>query len=91
MNELFINTYPWRFEGTVTKNFAAFVATYKLFELLIFSATYKNFDSRADFLQLVRWFTAQVDHNKNLLQKIFDCANQSGDLPALIDSLLIGF
>lgn len=91
VNELFINAYPWRFENTVTKNFAAFVTSYKVFELLIFSATCKGIDSRAELLQLVNWFTEQIDHNKNLLQKIFDCANQQDDLPALMDSLLIGF
>lgn len=91
VNELFINTYPWRFENTVTKNFAAFVTAYKVFELLMFSATCKGLDTRAELLQLVSWFLSQVDHNKYLMQKIFDCANQQDDLPALMDSLLIGF
>lgn len=91
VNELFINTYPWRFENTVTKNFAAFVTAYKVFELLMFSATCKGLDGRAELLQLVSWFLSQVDHNKYLMQKIFDCANQQDDLPALMDSLLIGF
>lgn len=89
VNELFINVYPWKFEDTVTKNFSAFVTAYKVFELLMFCATFKELDSRAELLQLVNWFASQIDHSENLRAKIFDCANQSDDFLELMDSLLI--
>ena len=88
VNELFINLYPWHLEDTIAKNFAVFVTTYKAFELMMFSATLKSFESRDDLLQLVDWFMGKIDHNGRILREIFDNLNQSDDILATMESLL---
>lgn len=73
VNELFLSCFPWRFQADFAKNFAVFVVTYKLFELLTFAAVQKNLCGRDELLQLVDWFANQTDHaaivNDDLLKQ----------------------
>lgn len=73
VNELFINCYPWRFsEESITKNFAIFLISYKIFELMLFTATQKGFSTKEDLLAFVDWFTTATDHNKALYKKFLE-------------------
>lgn len=73
LNDMFLNFYPWRFrEESVTKNFAVFLISYKIFELLLFTATQKKLDSKEDLLQFVNWFTLATTHNKALYKRFLE-------------------
>ena len=76
VNELFLTCFPWKFKESIAKNFGVFVAEYKIFELLAFSAVQKNLGNRTELLELVDWFATQKDHNnvfgKNFLDSLFD-------------------
>ncbi len=73
VNDLFINFYPWRFnEESITKNFAIFLISYKIFELMLFTATQKGFSTKEDLLTFVDWFTMATDHNKKLYKKFLE-------------------
>ncbi|MBD3879045.1 MAG: flagellin lysine-N-methylase [Quinella sp. 1Q5] len=87
VNELILNIFPWRFEGRLMQNFAAFVAEYKLFELMIFSATLKGSDKKA-LIELVGWFTTRFDHAGDYRQMIFEHFNGMDDPFDLMESLL---
>ncbi|MBR0103473.1 MAG: hypothetical protein IJQ01_08260, partial [Selenomonadaceae bacterium] len=87
VNELILNIYPWRFEGRLMQNFAAFVAEYKLFELITFSATLKSSDKQA-LIELVGWFTTRFDHTGEYKQMLFEHFNDVDDPFDLMESLL---
>lgn len=73
VNELFMSYYPWRFsEESITKNFAIFLISYKIFELILFTATQKGFSTKEDLLTFVDWFTIATDHNKSLYKKFLE-------------------
>lgn len=88
VNELFINVYPWKLTESINKNFAVLLTTYKLFELIIFSATIKGFDSRADLLRMVDWFTRKIDHGQDMQKKILEVFKDEDDAWDLIETLL---
>lgn len=88
VNEFFMNVYPWKLEGGVVKNFAVFLMTYKVFELIIFSATLKGFDSKEDLLGMVDWFTRKIDHNDELQKKILELLKDNEDSTVLLESLI---
>ena len=87
VNELILNIFPWRFEGRLMQNFAAFVAEYKLFELITFSATLKSSDKQA-LIELVGWFTTRFDHTGEYKQMTFEHFNDVDDPFDLMESLL---
>ena len=72
VNEIFLTCFPWKFKMSFAKNFGVFVAEYKIFELLTFSAAQKNLDGKDDLLKLVDWFTNQTDHGSDFNLKILD-------------------
>ena len=88
VNELFINIYPWRLEESFVKNYAVFVSTYKIFELIIFSATQKNFSSKENLLEIVDWFTLQNNHSVNFHKKILEHFKEADDIFPIMESLL---
>ncbi len=91
VNEFFMNVYPFRFaEENITKNFAVFMISYKIFELMMFSATQNGLTSEKDLLRLVDWFTAKMDHNKNLFDRFFDLLKGIDDTFLLMTLLLKG-
>lgn len=71
VNELFLMCVPWKFQAVAAKNFGVFVATYKLFELLLFAAAQKNF-GEDELLNLTVWFTRQTEHDDGFSQIILD-------------------
>lgn len=91
VNELFMYSYPWRFkEETITKNFAVFMISYKIFELIFFSAAQKDLTSKDDILKLVDWFTTRTDHNKSLYDRFFELLKGIDDTFLLMNCLLRG-
>ena len=72
VNELFMTGFPWKFQGGVAKNFGVFVAEYKLFELLAFSAAQQNLGDKDNLLKLTLWFTNQTNHNDDFGRIILD-------------------
>lgn len=91
VNEIFLNVYPWRFlDMSVTKNFAVFMTSYKIFELILFATTQKSFDGKDDILRLVDWFTSKTDHNGDILKRIFDLLKGVEDIFPLMNALLDG-
>ena len=87
VNELFLNIYPWRFEGRLMQNFAAFVAEFKLFELITFSATLKGSDKQT-LIELIGWFTTHFDHNDEYKQMPFELFHNMDDPFDMLESLL---
>ena len=69
------------------QNFAAFVAEYKLFELMIFSTTRTGSDKQA-LIELVGWFTTRFDHSGDYRQMLFEHFDGMDDPFDLMESLL---
>ena len=90
VNEIFIDLYPWNFADSITKSFALFLTTYKVFELLIFSATMAGLDSRDDLLKLINLFVTRIDHNKPFRDKILEQFKDDDDIFTLMGCLLHG-
>ena len=88
VNETLTTCLPWLHEGGVAKNFGVFVATYKLFELLMFAATRKNLCGKGELLQLVAWFTNQADHNQHFAKRILPCVPD--DIFSTLETFLTG-
>ena len=88
VNELFLNIYPWRFEGSIPQNFFVFAAEYKLFELIIFSAWLKNFDKK-NLIEVTGRFTTRFDHVGEYRQIIFEQC-KGADIFSIMESLLDG-
>ena len=86
VNELFLNCYPWRHEESVAKNFGVFVASYKLFELLIFAAEQQGFADDKDLIKFTHWFLSSADHNEVFVKKILELAPD--DILSAIETLL---
>lgn len=88
VNELFINVYPWKLNKSITKNFAVFLTTYKVFELIIFSAASKGLNRRADLIDLTEWFTRKIDHGTDLREKILAHFDGEDDMLNLLETLV---
>lgn len=90
INELLVNCYPWRFKESIVINYAMFITTYKIFELILFAATLKGLNSKGDLLKLTGWFDTRIVHSlgNDVHKKIF--AQIQVELPALMESLLSG-
>ena len=73
VNEIFANGCPWKFPVGIAKNFGLFVAQYKQFELLMFSATRQNLGDKDNLLALTSWFVGASDNNKNFAQVVLSC------------------
>ncbi len=87
VNELFLNIFPWKFDGSLAQNFATFVAEYKLFELVIFAAKLKLSDKQA-LIELVGWFTTRFDHSGDYKQIILNHCKGMDDPFDSMESLL---
>ena len=90
VHELFLNIYPWRFEGSLTQNFFAFAAEYKLFESITFSAYLKGFNDKNTLLDLVSWFTTRFDHVNEYKQRIFNFVKDKDEPFSMMESLFEG-
>lgn len=88
VNEFFLNICPWKFEGGVIKNFLVLLISYKVLELIIFSASLKGFDKKKDALFIVDCFTRIIDHDEELKKKILEFLKDRNDLFELTESLL---
>ncbi len=90
VNELFLSAFPWKFDGSLAQNFSAFALEYKLFELMIFSVSLKNFCGKKDFVETAGWFTTRFDHTKEFKKRIFSFAEKFYEPFALMSTLLEG-
>ena len=90
VNELFLNCYPWRFEGHIIKNYGVFVIKYKIFELTLLLAALKNPLRKADLISLADWFTTQFNHVEINQWRIFDYLQGKDDTFNLMNTLLEG-
>ncbi len=91
VNELFMNRYPYRFlNENIARNFAIFLISYKIFELILFAATHEGMTSKADLLDMVDWFTTKMDHAKALHDKFFELLKGIDDIFLLMTCLLKG-
>ena len=90
VNELFINCYPWRFDGSIIRNFGVFVIKYKIFELTLLLAALKNPLGEDKLIALADWFATQFDHVEVYHRQIFDYLRGREDVLDLMDSLLEG-
>ena len=88
VNEIFINVYPWRLNESIKKNFAVLLTTYKVFELIIFSAATKGLDTSRDLIGLVDWFSRKIDHGKDLQEKILAHFDGEVDTLNLLETLV---
>ncbi|MBQ6297300.1 MAG: flagellin lysine-N-methylase [Selenomonadaceae bacterium] len=89
VNELFMDHYPWRFnEESITKNFAIFLISYKIFELMMFTAAQKGFSAKEDLLTFVDWFTLATAHNKSLYKKFLELLKGIDNTYLLMRTLL---
>ncbi|MBR0261043.1 MAG: flagellin lysine-N-methylase [Selenomonadaceae bacterium] len=90
VNELFLNIFPWKFDGSIAQNFAAFVTEYKFFELTAFSVSLKGFAEKKDLIELAGWFTTRFDHTKEHKRNIFLFIEDKDEPFTLMESLLEG-
>jgi len=90
VNEIFMNTYPWRFKESMTKNFAVFLMTYKVFEMILFTRTLKGLANRDGLLNMITTFARRTDHNGKFGEEILSVFKDDDDLLNLMDSLLEG-
>ena len=88
VNEIFLNVCPWRFDGGIANNYAGFVTMFKVFELILFSTTLKDLDSRDNLLTLAGFLSSQINHSKHFQEKILASVKDFGDVFALMESLL---
>ena len=89
VNELFYSFYPWRFrEENITKNFAVFLISYKIFELITFATVHSGLDSKEDLLAMVDWFMTKTDHNTDLYKRFFKLLEGIDDTYLLMVTLL---
>lgn len=86
VNELFLNCYPWRHATSIAKNYGAFVAQYKFFELLVFAADKQGFTDNKDLIKFADWFAGFADHNNDFIKKILD--GVPDDILTAIETLL---
>ena len=90
VNEIFMNAYPWRFDDSMTKNFAVFLMTYKVFELTLFAATLKSLTNHDGLLNIITAFARRTDHNGKFGEEILALFKDDDDLFDLMESLLEG-
>ncbi|MBR0061927.1 MAG: hypothetical protein IJP68_10665, partial [Selenomonadaceae bacterium] len=90
VNELFINCYPFRFDGSIVRNFGVFVIKYKIFELTLFLAALKNPLGAGELIELTDWFATQFDHVEAYHRQIFEYLRGRDDALDLMESLLEG-
>lgn len=90
VNELFINCYPFRFDGSIIRNFGVFVIKYKIFELTFLLAALKNPLGESDLIALADWFATQFDHVEAYHRQIFEYLRGREDALDLMNSLLEG-
>ena len=89
VNEIFMHCYPRRFQNkTISNNFLVYLISYKVFEMFSFAAWQNNLADKENLLQLVVWYTTQLDHNKHLNERIFEYLEDNDDLFELMDTLL---
>lgn len=88
VNDLFLNCYPWRFTESIANNFAVFVTTCKIFELITFSLVHMGLDDEDTLLKFVGWFTTQTTHSVDVHPKIFHIVKKFDDPFELMGTLL---
>ena len=89
VNELFYSLYPWRFlDKDITKNFAIFLISYKIFEMMTFAAVQGGLNSKEDLLQMVDWFMSKTNHRRDLYERFFELLEGVDDTYLLMDILL---
>ena len=95
VNEFFLGLYPWRLVGSIAQNYGAFVATYKILELIALSLEVqwrkwhrgeaeppKNFRLPATIAML----SMNVDHTREYSQCLL--THLDGDVLSIMKSLL---
>lgn len=87
VNEIFLNICPWLHAEHFTKTFISFAISYKIFELMMFSATRQGLNGKDDLLRLTSWYTLQMDHTEFFKEKISKYLEDFDDLPTLMDTL----
>ena len=88
VNELFLNLYPWKHHRRPTKSLSVFLISYKVFELLTFTATQNNLSGKNDLLRLVDWYIKDIEHAYRWKEKIFAYLEEHKDFFELMDTLL---
>ena len=89
VNELFYSFYPWRFfKESITKNYAVFLISYKIFELITFATVHSGLDSKEDLLAMVNWFMIKTDHNPDLYKRFLELLAGVDDTYLLMVTLL---
>ena len=88
VNELFLTCFPWRYKAGAVKNFAVFVATYKLFELLALTVVQQNLCGKRELLQLVDWLAGQTNHSTALIGNLLKQFAAADDIVPLLETFL---
>ena len=89
VNELFYDFYPWRFhDQSITKNFAVFLISYKIFELITFATVHSGLGSKEDLLAMIDWFMMKTDHNPDLYKRFLELLEGIDDTYLLMVTLL---
>ena len=94
VNELFMNLYPFKIQGSITYNYGVFVTMYKLLELITFSVSLQNFFknkeqlNNLDFTVIVMRHANNVDHNLNYMKKISEYLKGKDDIVEIMQSML---
>ncbi|MBR6888292.1 MAG: hypothetical protein IKN16_07575 [Selenomonadaceae bacterium] len=88
VNELFLSLYPWKNHYRPSRSLSVLLISYKVFELLMFTATQAGFSGKDDLLKLVDWYTEEIDHGDGFKEKIFEYLEERKDFFELMETLL---
>ena len=88
VNELFLSLYPWKNHYRPSRSLSILLISYKVFELLMFAAIQTGFSGKDDLLNLVDWYTEEIDHADFFKEKIFEYLEERKDFFELMETLL---
>jgi len=88
VNELFLSLYPWKNHYRPSRSLSILLISYKVFELLMFTAIQTGFSGKNDLLRLVDWYPEEIDHVDGFNEKIFAYLEERKDFFELMETLL---
>ena len=87
INEIFLNLYPYKVEGSVAHNFATFVAMYKVVEWKLFSKNFRKTELKS-VIKAVAEISIYINHDKNYIKKISSAVEDEEDIKRIISTFL---
>ncbi len=92
VNDFFGGVYPFKLDATIQQNFAVFVVSFKILELIALSMTaFDNSDGkklRAEIVEMISDVSIDLNHNAAYLNDIFAAVKDKADITVFMRALL---